>query len=526
MKSEFFSQELLDSYISSLKRSSNMEEKVKKSQYIIDWLDWLREKSLISNNDYERSLADIKKQMKSSAYRPTNVKIPLNHIFSYKYYIVSILLLVGVVMYIYIIKSGSTVQERNTIYNARTLPYKGVLLDKAGSPITTKTDIVFRIYGSANATDALYVGACRGEQAIEPDHNGNFTVVLGADCGMPAIEESIFQKQKELYLGVQLGSFSELTPRQKITTSGYSSDAARLQGLPLGSEKGSIPFINEQGRVIFKHTDPYLQTINGTFTIESPNITIKTNDEEVGSILFQPSAGGNVIVGNGKFAVGSLTPVTALTVSAIEPFGGVATIKNLAREDGNELSVLSLHVGTQASGIDSMFQQFYADSTEQEAGTLVGAIRLNNEGVAYETAGADFAEYFFTEETNIPPGYIMSLSEEGVHKSREGEVIIGVTSDKAGFVGNKKNTNESSALIALVGQVDVFVTNVGGELKKGDAVSSSVIAGYGKKGHRGEEIVGYALDSMDHSFSVACPSHIYQTYGNGIQCAKISILLK
>lgn len=527
MKVDFFSKDIIDTYIHSLRKCSTHEEKLRKSQYIVDWLDWLKEKRLVTEEDYKGALSRLNKEL---SLRDRFVSLQFrNLLFSKRIlFICSIFLLICMGGYAY--KYYPAGKESNIIpyenYSNSTLPYKGKLLDEKGLPITTKTDITFRIYDSPSLGQPLYIGTCRGVNGITPDYSGNFTIVLGSHCDMPALPKILFERRTDLYLGVQMGNNLELTPRQKILTSAYSSDAARLQGLPVGIDKGSIPFINKLGQVIFKHEDPSIKTLNGIFTIESPEISIKTTGNDNASILFQPSSAGNTIVSNGKFGIGTSTPVSAITAQAIEPYSAIGTLTNLAPEDNDALSVLNLNLATSSTGTESRYIQFFASTTEDDTGVLVGSIRLNNEGVAYETAGADFAEYFETSYPSLESGYIMTISPEGIHKSKKGERIIGVTTDIAGFVGNKRSTNKNNTLIGIEGQVNVYVLNVGGEIRKGDVVGLSEIEGYGQKQTEENNMVGIALENSGEKEKKDCPENVRAMLSSNIICTKIRVLLK
>lgn len=526
MKAEFYSEDILNTYLVTLKKTKSIEERIRKAQYIIDWLNWLKTKQLITEQDYLHAISSVHKQSTVTDTNPLRI-FKISNINRRLLFICLLLLITtGVFFYILSIKNNNYSNVSYKSIDTSFLPYKGRLLDEKGLPITSKTDITFRIYESPNVGKALYIGACRGARAITPDHNGNFTIVLGSDCGMSPLPSSLFEQRTELYLGVQVSSKPELVPRQKIFTSAYSSDAARLQGLTVGTDKDSIPFINKIGEVILKHTNPYLRTLDGTFTIESPAISIKTTGEENASILFQPASTGNTIVSNGKFSVGTNTPVSILTAQAIEPYSTVGTLANIAPEDNDSMSVLNLHLSTPPTGTESRFLQFFAGSSEGNQGKLIGSIRLNNEGVAYETAGADFAEYFESDVPHIEPGYIMTISEEGIHKSRVGERIIGVTSDIAGFIGNKKITDKNNVLIGIQGQVNVYVLNVSGDIKKGELVGLSQVEGYGQKQTEEKNVLGIALENSTEKGWQVCPQTVDILTNVNLRCTKIKVLLK
>jgi len=182
-------------------------------------------------------------------------------------------------------------------------------------------------------------------------------------------------------------------------------------------------------------------------------------------------------------------------LSVLEDYGsdGIARVVDLTTTDDADVQVLRLGLGTDdTSGASSRFISFYASATGEDDGTGVGRIRLNSGGVAYETGGADYAEYVDVSSP-VSQGDIISISGSG-KKAVTGEHIIGVVSDTAGFVGNAKS-EEPEADQAIVGFLGQILTKVTGNVQPGDLITASDIPGVGIEATEKGRIVGVALGS-------------------------------
>ncbi len=80
-------------------------------------------------------------------------------------------------------------------------------------------------------------------------------------------------------------------------------------------------------------------------------------------------------------------------------------------------------------------------------------------GHSYLTAGGDYAEYFQSEGALIVGDVVgINLANGLARKYQEGDALLGIISDDAGFIGNDKNNDQSKnprALVGLVGQLKV-----------------------------------------------------------------------
>lgn len=488
-------------------------------------------------------------------------------------------------------KDNGSVFAKDT---GRVLHYKGRLVDLQGKPIDIKTDVTFKIYDSASGGVPVYIGGCIGERGLEPQYNGKFEILIGEDCSMKRIPSTLFSSTADLYLGIAIGSDKEMKPRQKVAKSSYALQADKLKGMTLGASTNSIPYIDANGRLLIDATAPTLKASSGMFTIEGESVTLQTVDGQGGSIYLIPR--DNTIIGSGNVGIGNIAPRAKLDVagdasisgslfftgsntqiaqlnggdiafstsvsgeSNLSPQmkiynngnvqigqgygehtlsvnkqatgGSVVGFNNTSNEDNVDTNVLRLAVGTPSGGTLSRFVQFYADSNSGNSGVAVGRIRLNNGNVAYETGGADFAEYFDVAD-QAEAGHIIAATERGNVKARENESVIGVVSDKAGFIGNAKEDNGNKKIVGLVGQIETFVSTINGDINVGTPVGLSSIPGYGARAIQSGQIVGKALQSLKINSGtgsyVQCPVDMKDARdpnGNMVVCGKVTVIVQ
>jgi len=91
------------------------------------------------------------------------------------------------------------------------LSYQGTLLDNESNPIDGYQDITFRLYNHPTDLTFLWEEAHTGANAV-PVSSGLFNVILGSLNPIPG---SVWN-EVDIYLGVQVGSDSELAPRELI----------------------------------------------------------------------------------------------------------------------------------------------------------------------------------------------------------------------------------------------------------------------------------------------------------------------
>jgi len=218
----------------------------------------------------------------------------------------------------------------------RILSFQGRLTDTLGNPITTATNVTFKLYNVSTGGTALYTaGAC----SITPDQDGIFNVLIGGQgysptppqqvCGTE-IPSSIFTENANVYLGITVASDSEMTPRQQIANVGYAINAETLQGLPPGSNPSNIPFINQDGNLLIAASTPGIRSTftSADFTLSSAKAAV-IQSAGTGDVILQATESGTlkfrtggdsdafnrmIIDNNGLVGIG-LTPSQKLEVS-------------------------------------------------------------------------------------------------------------------------------------------------------------------------------------------------------------------
>jgi len=116
----------------------------------------------------------------------------------------------------------------------QTMNYQGILLGTGGNPITSPTEVVISIF----AHDTVGVGdALWGETLwVAPDARGRFNVILGE---INPMLDTVFC-EPERYLGVQVASDPEMSPRVPITSVGYALRISTVDGASGGTISGSL----------------------------------------------------------------------------------------------------------------------------------------------------------------------------------------------------------------------------------------------------------------------------------------------
>ena len=123
----------------------------------------------------------------------------------------------------------------------------------------------------------------------------------------------------------------------------------------------------------------------------------------------------------------------------------------------------------------------------------------------YLTNGADYAEYFYTKDTDLEPGEVVCVdvtNENAVKRcTRSGDNnVMGVVSSNPSIVGNGNGTERDNdpnyKIIGMLGQVPGKVSTENGEIQIGDSLTAAQTAGYLRKSNAGESTVGVAIQAF------------------------------
>jgi len=132
----------------------------------------------------------------------------------------------------------------------KMIHYQAMLENSNGDPVTTQTQVTFRIYDAATSKAILW----EETRMVSPDESGMFSISLGET---EPVNEDVFSAA-ERWLGITVGTDSELTPRTRLVSSPYSmrvetidqAEAGALKGplvLEESTQRGALPYLELVG---------------------------------------------------------------------------------------------------------------------------------------------------------------------------------------------------------------------------------------------------------------------------------------
>src|SRR5215472_15586901 len=159
----------------------------------------------------------------------------------------------------------------------RLIKFSGSLLDERGDAMKGPVGVTFALYAEQSGGAALWMET----QNVDPDSNGNYTVLLGA-ASAKGIPEELFVSGDARWLGVQVEGRAE-QPRVLLVSVPYAlkaGDAETLGGMPPSAfaqahtslaEQSStapsssplIPFSAPSATSLNNSTDPNVTTAGG-----------------------------------------------------------------------------------------------------------------------------------------------------------------------------------------------------------------------------------------------------------------------
>ncbi len=208
--------------------------------------------------------------------------------------------------------------------------------------------------------------------------------------------------------------------------------------------------------------------------------------------------------GRGNLGLGTISPNFRLDVQDSKAATAAAQIFNTSTSPNAGGLIIKLE-GNSPTNKWIAFQQ----DGVGEIGAITGS---TSSGIIYNSTNADFAEYF-RKDPNQSIGYqeIVCLNPQGLIEpcNAVSENIVGITSQNPAFLGGR-NLGSGSITVGLSGQVLTKVSNINGDIKAGDALTSSEIPGVAVKADREGMMVGRAISKFDSS---DCPFNPSQNFG-------------
>ena len=300
--------------------------------------------------------------------------------------------------------------------------YQGVLLDTAGDPVTTQVTVTFTIYDDATAWTPQWSDV----RSLTPDDEGRVNILLGQPAN--PIGDGVFAGPNR-WLGVQVESDPEMTPRAQIVTVAYAHRVSTVDGSSGGTiagdvsiSGGNLSLDNSSAGAgnILKGGDPFIHDFG-------------TDNTFIGS-----GAGNFTMTGNKNTASGAGALFSNTTGDQNTASGYRALYKNTTSNSNTASGFLALYNTTGAGNTASGWWALRYNTTGA-ANTAIGfaALTSNTTG-SYNTAlgsNANVASGDLTNATAI--GYFAEV--DASNKIRlgngsvtviEGQVAYTFTSDK------------------------------------------------------------------------------------------------
>ena len=207
-----------------------------------------------------------------------------------------------------------------------TIPYRAVLTDKDGTPLSTTTNIVFAIYDTATNGAPLWT---RGFTNVVL-RSGLVNLVLDDDptvwTGSPTTLERAIRNSRgrALYLGMRLGR-KEIEPRQKIPPTAYAAIADYALGA--SGDFSVAGALSTGGDAAFTGTGDFVGgLVGGQGAKVGGDMTVK------GRMVVKDdlSVGGNLIVGGDLRGSGTTAAAVSRGMESTN-----LTARSLAVKSGN-----------------------------------------------------------------------------------------------------------------------------------------------------------------------------------------------
>lgn len=277
----------------------------------------------------------------------------------------------------------------------RILSFQGRLTDSAQNPLTSATNLRFRLYDSLDSGGSNNLLWDSNTCSITPDQDGIFASSLGAgsgagadteDCGAE-IADSVFTENSNVWLEVQVVS-ETLTPRQPIRTVAYAVNAETLQGYPASASavENTVLIMDNNGEVVLGNSNPKIKSTGDSFTLEGNSVTLQSASGSSGNIVFNADGVGGIIAQDAFFAPNATFSANYAGGKALVAKGGpsgTANIQEWQNAAGTALTVID-ESGNLGIGSTNPTASFSVGSgnefTLSSAGAITAATGITSSG--------------------------------------------------------------------------------------------------------------------------------------------------
>ncbi|MFV9676167.1 MAG: hypothetical protein ACNYVW_00700 [Methanosarcinales archaeon] len=389
-----------------------------------------------------------------------------------------------------------------------SINYQGRLTTSAGEPLSGTYNMTFRLYKVASGGNILDTDM----HSVEVT-DGLFNTAIGFNHD--------FFDGKDLWLGIAIGSVTEMTPRQELIAVPYALSlrpGANIIGSALVALRAESSHIGGKG-------------LFGSVTSESGltyGVVGSSKSPDGYGGYFYNNGGGTGVYGHGGKYGGDFTVKKAGTFGNRNAGVNVTTIYDYS--EGVRTSTTGSHsagVFASTTGDEHSYGVYASTTGENSHGVYVESAksdaiyadtgRPDHEygvrtpdkilAMGYDTGSSDVAEYFPVAE-DPEPGTVMVIGVDSKLQSSGkayDTTVAGIVSTAPGVaLGTNESGNEGEKLIAVAGRVPCKVDASYASVKPGDLLTTSDTPGHAMKATDPQigTILGKALEPLDSGTGV------------------------
>ena len=338
----------------------------------------------------------------------------------------------------------------------RQIPFHGTLTDKNGKELSGTFDIAFCIYEAPTGGTALWTGTY-ATIAID----GSFTVMLGSGEGNNFPDTLNFANDA-YYLGITIGSDSEMIPRERLGATPYAFNARTLDGqyasdFQMRTDVISIDLERDTSLLTLKQTGTgqYMSILNESdaeiFSVRNSGLLYATSLEVEDTTLFRSDAlvadGSGLLFGggNGLGVYNNMSVPSDLVLMPVgESSGGDVRIvtpgafslrANMGVHDtGSEYPALVFAENGLTQLINLSIEETDTPRLELSytGGTEVtdGGLRVSDGGITVTDVGVNIQSGSLTVQDGVTLTSLSGNGEADIAVDDNGNIILGGTSDE------------------------------------------------------------------------------------------------
>ena len=358
------------------------------------------------------------------------------------------------------------------------IPVQGRLTDATGAALHGVYTVTFRVYD----VPAEGVPLCEHPVSVSVEH-GLFSHYFPAtDCGIDG---------RQLYLGVEVGSDGEMTPRLFIDNAAYAW-GLRPGAAIEGSYGGAIVHI-ENGAATGRGLRAYATSTSG---VNYGVVGASESPAGFGGYFFN-NEDGVALRGEASGASGG-DAIQGESESGDGVSGVATTTAGRGVYAGNNAAGTALAAYTSSTG--TLYPTLYLVQANADGNFVIGAgsyfgtryFRIDRTGKGFfnggtQASGADFAEQLAVRgaREELGPGDVLVISavaDRAVERAAErfSTAVIGVYSTRPGVLAGAPDSGEPLAgvPVAITGIVPCKVTAENGPIQRGDLLVSAATPGH------------------------------------------------